>query len=91
MASIVEFHLAPIQSIIRMIFICTRFQVEKEPGVIGSWMSLIEPTSDWGRWMLGVGMMTTSLILGAHMGVFQEHIFKKYGNYPKEALYYTVN
>jgi len=41
--------------------------------------------------MLGVAMMTTSLFLGAHMGVFQEHIFKKYGNYPKEALYYTVS
>jgi hypothetical protein len=53
-------------------------------------LSWIEPTSDWGRWVLGVIMMTISLFLGAHMGVFQEHIFKTYGNFPKEALYYTV-
>jgi hypothetical protein len=40
---------------------------------------------------MGVAMMTSALFLGAHMGVFQEGIFKKFGNYPKEALYYTVS
>jgi hypothetical protein len=29
--------------------------------------------------------------MGARMGVFQEHIYQKYGKYPKEALYYTVS
>jgi hypothetical protein len=59
-------------------------------GFFNQLMSLVEPSSEWGRWMLGVAMMTVALFLGAQMGVFQEGIFKKYGNYPKEALYYTV-
>jgi hypothetical protein len=40
---------------------------------------------------MGVAMMSSALFLGDHMGVFQEGIFKKFGNYPKEALYYTVS
>lgn len=55
----------------------------------GNFFSLIEPLSEWGRWITGVAMMTCSLFLGARMGVFQEQIYQKYGTYPKEALYYT--
>ena len=50
-----------------------------------------EPLTEWGRWLAGVAMMTVSLFLGARMGVFQEHIYIKYGKYPQEALYYTVS
>jgi hypothetical protein len=65
------------------------FQDEKQGySRLFSW---IEPSSEWGRWTLGVAMMTCSLFMGARMGVFQEHIYQKYGKYPKEALYYTVS
>jgi len=52
--------------------------------------SELEPSSEWTRWLTGIGMMTCSLFLGARMGVFQEEIYHNYGKYPKEALYYTV-
>ena len=42
------------------------------------------------EWVLGIAVLSTSLILGARMGVYQEMIHSKWGRHPKEALFYTV-
>jgi UDP-xylose/UDP-N-acetylglucosamine transporter B4 len=42
-------------------------------------------------WIIGIALLTGALLLSARMGIYQESIYKKYGKYPEEALYYTVN
>jgi UDP-xylose/UDP-N-acetylglucosamine transporter B4 len=40
-------------------------------------------------WLLvGIGLLTFALFVGAAMGVYQEEIYKKHGKYPREALFY---
>ncbi|KAF7669847.1 hypothetical protein LDENG_00128730 [Lucifuga dentata] len=41
------------------------------------------------RWLTGVAMLTFALLMSARMGIFQETLYKKYGKYPKEALFYN--
>jgi hypothetical protein len=41
-------------------------------------------------WIIGIALLTGALLLSARMGIYQESIYKKYGKYPEEALYYTV-
>ena len=36
-------------------------------------------------------MLTTSLILSARMGIYQEQIYSKYGSHHREALFFTVS
>jgi len=40
-------------------------------------------------WIAGVVMLTTSLILSARMGIYQEQIYSKYGSHHREALFFT--
>ncbi len=42
------------------------------------------------RWFIGISMLTFALFMSARMGIYQEVIYKKYGKYPKEALFYSV-
>ena len=39
----------------------------------------------------GVIMLSTSLILSARMGIYQEQIYSKYGSHHREALFFTVS
>ena len=65
------------------IFICTLASGKKvQEDAAGS--------VNFGEWSIGVALLTTSLILGARMGVYQEQIYTKYGKHSKEALFYTV-
>ena len=43
------------------------------------------------EWSLGIILLSTSLILSARMGVYQEQIHSKFGRHPREALFYTVS
>ncbi len=36
-------------------------------------------------------MLTFALLLSAGMGIIQEKLYKEYGKFPGEALYYNVN
>jgi len=40
-------------------------------------------------WLIGIALLTGALLLSARMGIYQESIYKQYGKYPEEALYYT--
>uniref|UniRef100_UPI00358E1EDA nucleotide sugar transporter SLC35B4 n=1 Tax=Myxine glutinosa TaxID=7769 RepID=UPI00358E1EDA len=40
-------------------------------------------------WMIGIGMLTFALFMSAYMGIFQEILYKQYGKFPKEALFYN--
>lgn len=42
-------------------------------------------------WTLGITLLTVALFLSARMGIYQEVLYKRYGKYPKEALFYTVS
>ena len=42
------------------------------------------------NWMFGIAMLSTSLVLSARMGVYQEEIHNRFGRHPREALFYTV-
>ena len=39
--------------------------------------------------LCGVTLLTVSLFLSARMGIYQEHLFTRYGKHAKEALFYT--
>jgi len=41
------------------------------------------------NWMFGIAMLSTSLVLSARMGVYQEEIHNRFGRHPREALFYT--
>jgi len=48
-----------------------------------------EEHDEYVFWLLvGIGMLTFALFVGAAMGVYQEEVYKKHGKYPKEALFY---
>ena len=36
-------------------------------------------------------MLSTSLILSARMGIYQEQIYSKFGKHHREALFFTVS
>lgn len=40
-------------------------------------------------WTLGITLLTVALFLSARMGIYQEVLYKRYGKYPDEALFYT--
>lgn len=40
-------------------------------------------------WALGITLLTVALFLSARMGIYQEVLYKRYGKYPNEALFYT--
>ena len=42
------------------------------------------------NWLFGIAMLSTSLVLSARMGVYQEEIHNRFGRHPREALFYTV-
>lgn len=42
-------------------------------------------------WTLGIALLTTALFLSARMGIYQEVLYKRYGKFPQEALFYTVS
>jgi drug/metabolite transporter (DMT)-like permease len=42
------------------------------------------------RWVIGILMLTFSLLLSAGMGIIQEKLYKEHGKHPGEALYYNV-
>ena len=42
-------------------------------------------------WTLGIALLSTSLILSARMGIYQEQIYAKYGRHHREALFFTVS
>lgn len=41
--------------------------------------------------MCGIALLTLALFISARMGIYQEVLYKRYGKYPKEALYVTVS
>lgn len=40
-------------------------------------------------WIAGVILLSTSLVLSARMGIYQEQIYSKYGRHHREALFFT--
>lgn len=40
-------------------------------------------------WSLGITLLTVALFISARMGLYQEVLYKRYGKYPDEALFYT--
>jgi len=40
-------------------------------------------------WSLGISLLTVALFISARMGIYQEVLYKRYGKYPNEALFYT--
>jgi len=40
-------------------------------------------------WIAGIILLSTSLVLSARMGIYQEQIYSKYGRHHKEALFFT--
>ncbi|XP_055858058.1 UDP-xylose and UDP-N-acetylglucosamine transporter [Episyrphus balteatus] len=40
-------------------------------------------------WSLGITLLTVALFISARMGIYQEVLYKRYGKYPSEALFYT--
>lgn len=40
-------------------------------------------------WTLGITLLTVALFISARMGIYQETLYKRYGKYPDEALFYT--
>jgi solute carrier family 35 (UDP-xylose/UDP-N-acetylglucosamine transporter), member B4 len=40
-------------------------------------------------WTVGIILLTVALFISARMGIYQEVLYKRYGKYPDEALYYT--
>ncbi|XP_055922456.1 UDP-xylose and UDP-N-acetylglucosamine transporter [Eupeodes corollae] len=40
-------------------------------------------------WCLGITLLTVALFISARMGIYQEVLYKRYGKYPNEALFYT--
>lgn len=41
-------------------------------------------------WVCGIILLVTALLISARMGIYQELLYKRYGKYPREALYVTV-
>lgn len=48
-----------------------------------------DPASVFFWWSLGIALLTIALFVSARMGLYQEVLYKRYGKYPDEALYYT--
>ncbi|XP_067129604.1 UDP-xylose and UDP-N-acetylglucosamine transporter-like [Centruroides vittatus] len=44
-------------------------------------------TEIW-HWFLGLSLLTSSILLAATMGIYQEALSTKYGKHPKETLFY---
>lgn len=40
-------------------------------------------------WTLGITLLTVALFISARMGIYQEVLYKRYGKFPDEALFYT--
>lgn len=40
-------------------------------------------------WGVGITLLTVALFISARMGIYQEVLYKRYGKYPDEALFYT--
>ena len=40
-------------------------------------------------WTLGVILLTVALLVSARLGIYQEVLYKRYGKFPREALFYT--
>lgn len=40
-------------------------------------------------WSVGITLLTVALFISARMGIYQEVLYKRYGKYPSEALFYT--
>lgn len=47
--------------------------------------------AEFGRYLLGVAMMTTSLILTGVLGMLQESTYSKFGPHWREGVFYTVS
>lgn len=43
----------------------------------------------YARWITGILMLTFALFLAASMGIFQEKMYRQFGKFPGEALYYN--
>jgi solute carrier family 35 (UDP-xylose/UDP-N-acetylglucosamine transporter), member B4 len=52
-------------------------QVDESPATVFFW------------WTLGITLLTVALFISARMGLYQEVLYKRYGKYPDEALFYT--
>lgn len=86
------------------IILCTVMSVKSKPknlddesessswtffGLIDNAKMSREEHDEYIFWLLvGIGLLTFALFVGAAMGVYQEEIYKKHGKYPKEALFY---
>ncbi|XP_061576996.1 UDP-xylose and UDP-N-acetylglucosamine transporter [Cololabis saira] len=68
------------------IFICTIMSAQQVNVSEGS-----EEQSVYAfmHWLIGISMLTFALLMSARMGIFQEMLYKQYGKYPKEALFYN--
>lgn len=59
------------------------FKKEQVTNTTDEWIDMF-----W--WLVGISMLTFALLLSAGMGIIQEKLYKEYGKYPDEALYYNV-
>ncbi|CAF0798465.1 unnamed protein product [Didymodactylos carnosus] len=46
---------------------------------------------EYFKWFIGIGMLVFALIVSALMGIYQEKLYRDFGKYPDEALYYSVS
>ncbi|XP_075998576.1 UDP-xylose and UDP-N-acetylglucosamine transporter [Genypterus blacodes] len=69
------------------IFICTIMSAKQVNVADGA--SEEEGFQAFARWLMGIGMLTFALLMSARMGIFQETLYKQYGKYPREALFYN--
>lgn len=69
------------------IFICTIMSAKQVN--VANEASEEEGIYAFMHWLLGIAMLTFALLMSARMGIFQETLYKQYGKYPKEALFYN--
>lgn len=50
----------------------------------------VETFSVFFWWVCGISLLTLALFISARMGIYQEVLYKRFGKYPREALYITV-
>jgi UDP-xylose/UDP-N-acetylglucosamine transporter B4 len=71
------------------IFMCT-YASSKQVSKSKQVEEVVDQFSDHFWWIVGIVLLTISLLLSSSMGIIQESLYKKYGKYPDEALFYLV-
>jgi len=75
------------------VFICTYMSassMQKKVSTPGSQTGEQIPESKAiVNFLIGIGLLTFSLLASARLGIFQETLYAKFGKHPREALYFT--